>query len=384
MINYNRQHIDKDDINSVVKALKSDFLTQGMHVEKFEKKLSNTFKCKYVCAVSSGTAALHLSGMALNFKKNDYILLSPITFVASANCALYSEANVEFVDIEPEYYTIDAYKLEEKIKELKIKNKNIKAVVATDYAGQPCDWKKLKFLSKKYNFFLINDNCHALGSKYLNRSDYSTKYADIVVQSFHPVKNITSGEGGAILTNKKNIYNKVKLLRSHNIIRKKYNWFYDVDSIGYNYRLSDIHSALGASQLSKLHKFLKKRKQIAKIYSYVFKDNKYVKCPIIRNKCSHAFHLYPIRVNFNKLKISKLEVLRSLRKVGINLQIHYKPIHMLTLYKKKNKKQKLIEAEKYYAETLSLPIFFNMTLKQVNFVAKNILKIINQHKKINI
>ena len=202
MINYNRQHIDKDDINSVVKALKSDFLTQGMHVEKFEKKLSNTFKCKYVCAVSSGTAALHLSGMALNFKKNDYILLSPITFVASANCALYSEANVEFVDIEPEYYTIDAYKLEEKIKELKIKNKNIKAVVATDYAGQPCDWKKLKFLSKKYNFFLINDNCHALGSKYLNRSDYSTKYADIVVQSFHPVKNITSGEGGAILTNK--------------------------------------------------------------------------------------------------------------------------------------------------------------------------------------
>ena len=379
MINYNRQHIDKADINSVIKVLKSNFLTQGNQVDKFEKKLGNIFNCKYVCAVSSGTAALHLSGIALNFKKNDHILLSTITFVASANCALYSGANVEFVDIEPNFYTIDTDKLEKKIKELKAKKKNIKAVVATDYAGQPCDWKRLKFLSKKYKFFLINDNCHALGAKYFNKSDYSTKYADIVIQSFHPVKNITSGEGGAILTNNKNIYDKVKLLRSHSIIKKKYNWSYDIKTIGYNYRISDIHSALGVSQLSKLNKFLKKRRKIAKIYNFAFKDFNNIKCPIIRSECSHAFHLYPIRIDFNKLNISKFTLLKSLKKLGINLQIHYKPIHMLSLYKRQN--QKLKESEKYYLETLSLPIFFDMTLKQVNFVAKSIVKITNQHKK---
>ena len=368
-INYNRHHIDKKDINAVVKVLKSDFLTQGKKVQNFEKKISNFFNCKYTCAVSSGTAALHLSAIALNFNKNDLILLSPLTFVASANCALYCNSKVDFVDIEPDYYTIDPFKLELKIKK---STKKIKAVIVTDYAGQPSDWKRLKFLSKKYKFYLINDNCHALGAKYLNRKDYATKFADIVIQSFHPVKNITTGEGGAVLTNNKLIYKKIKLLRSHNIERKFSNWFYDIKSVGYNYRITDIQSALGISQLTKLNLFLKKRKMIAKEYDNLLSNNAILKCPVVRDGCSHAYHLYPIRIDFTKLKISKLIFLKSLLKIGINLQLHYKPLHMLTLYKKKFGKKKFKEAEKYYSETLSLPIFFDMTLKQVNFVAKNL------------
>ena len=378
IINYNRHHIDKKDINSVVKVLKSDFLTQGKQVQNFEKKIGNFFNCKYACAVSSGTAALHLSAIALNFNKSDLILLSPLTFVASANCALYCNSKVDFVDIEPDYYTIDPIKLELKIKKSKQK---IKAVIVTDYAGQPSDWKRLKFLSKKYKFFLINDNCHALGAKYLNRKDYAIKFADIVIQSFHPVKNITTGEGGAVLTNNKLIYKKVKLLRSHNIERKFSGWFYDIKSIGYNYRITDIQSALGVSQLTKLNLFLKKRKIIAKVYDNLFSNNDILKYPVVREKCSHAYHLYPIRIDFTKLKISKLIFLKSLLKIGINLQLHYKPVHMLTLYKKKFGNKNFKEAEKYYSETLSLPIFFNMTLKQVNFVARNVLKIMNLHKK---
>ena len=381
MINYNRHHIDKKDIKSVVNVLKSDFLTQGKQIFKFEKKLGKFFSCKYACAVSSGTAALHLSAIALNFDKNDYILLSPITFVASANCALYCNSKVEFIDIESDYYTIDPIKLEVKIKQLKKRRKKIKAVIVTDYAGQPSDWKKLKVLSKKYKFFLINDNCHALGAKYLNRKDYAVKFADIVIQSFHPVKNITTGEGGAVLTNNKFIFEKIKLLRSHNIKKFFFNWFYDVKFLGYNYRITDIQSALGISQLSKINVFLKKRRKIAKVYDNLFKNNDIIKYPIVREKCLHAYHLYPIRVNFRKLKISKLTFLKLLRKLGINPQLHYKPVHMLTLYKKKFGKKTLKESEKYYSETLSLPVFYEMTLHQVNFVARSVLRIINKHKK---
>ena len=203
----------------------------------------------------------------------------------------------------------------------------------------------------------------------------------MAVFSFHPVKNITTGEGGAVLTNNKFIYEKVKLLRSHNIKKKLFNWFYDIESLGFNYRITDIQSALGISQLSKLNNFLKKRKKIAQFYNHSFKNNEIIKCPVVRNNCSHAYHLYPIRIDFKKLKISKLNFLKSLRNVGINSQLHYKPIHMLTLYRKKFGKKNLIESEKYYSETLSLPIFFNLTLKQANFVAENVLKIVNKNIK---
>ena len=366
MINYNKQHIDKKDIASAVNVLKSDFLTQGKQIAKFENKLKLFFNCKYVCAVSSGTAALHLSAISLNFNKNDLILLSPITFVASANCVLYCNAKVDFIDIDPIYYTIDPIALENRLKFYKKNKKKIKALIVTDYAGQPSDWKKIKHLSKKYKFFLINDNCHALGAKYLGRKDYAIKYADIVTQSFHPVKNITTGEGGAIITNDKKIYKKVKLLRSHHIEKSFHNWFYDIKSLGYNYRITDIQSSLGITQLKKLNIFIKKRSKIAKIYNVLFKNNEIIKQPKVRDKCSHAYHLYPIRIDFKKLKISKPLFLKSLLKIGINPQIHYKPIHKLTLYKNRYKNKNLPESEKYYRQTLSIPIYYNMTLNKLS------------------
>ena len=213
MINYGKQYIDNDDIKAVTKILKSKFLTQGPLVNKFEKKLKNLLGSKYCCALSSGTAALHLAGLSSLLGKNDYVITSPISFLATSNAILYSNARPIFVDINETTYNIDENLVEKKILELKKKNKYIKALIATDFAGNPCNWKRLKSLSKKYNFLLINDNCHALGAKYYNDYKYAQKFADIVTHSFHPVKQITTGEGGALLTNNKKIFeNAIELM----------------------------------------------------------------------------------------------------------------------------------------------------------------------------
>ena len=216
-ISYGMQHIFNSDLSYVVKSLKQEKITQGINVDKFESNLSNFFESKYSLAVSSGTAALHISMLALNLSKGDKVLTSPISFLASANCAEYVGAEIDFCDINNLTYTIDPEKIESKLK----KDKKIKAIVVVDYAGHPADWKDLKFLKEKYGVRLINDNCHALGSKLENKKNYAVKFADIVTQSFHPVKHITTGEGGAIITNNKEIYEKAKILRNHGIERKK-------------------------------------------------------------------------------------------------------------------------------------------------------------------
>ena len=218
MINYAKQFIDKNDINSIVKVLKSDFLTQGPKTEEFERALKLFFGAKYASCTSSGTASLHLCGLALKWKKKDLILASPLTFVASTNAVLYTGAKVDLVDIDPDTFNISVEKLEIKLKILKKKNIKVHTVIVTDYAGHPSNWPKLKLLSKKYKFYLINDNCHAIGSKISNSQKYAVKYADLVCHSYHPAKNITTGEGGSVLTNNKSFYNKIKILRSHGII----------------------------------------------------------------------------------------------------------------------------------------------------------------------
>ncbi len=222
---YGKQTIEQDDIDAVVEVLKSDWLTQGPKVLEFENALSEKFKTKYVSAVANGTAGLHLIGLALGWQKNDIIITSPITFLASTNCILYNNAIPDFVDIDKNYYTIDVNKLEEKIKSYLGQGKNIKAVVAVDYAGQPCDWKSLRTLADKYEFQLVNDNCHALGATYKNDFSYAVKFADAVNLSFHPVKHITTGEGGAVLTNNIELDEKIKILRTHGITKdEKYFW----------------------------------------------------------------------------------------------------------------------------------------------------------------
>ena len=385
MINYGSQYIDNKDIQSVTKVLKSNWLTQGPQVEKFEKVLKNYFGANYCAVVNSGTAALHLACLAIGCKENDIIITTPISFLASANATIYTGASPLFVDIDSKNYCIDLKKLEKKLLELKKRKRKVKAVIATDFAGQTCDWKRMKQLSKKFGFFTINDNCHAFGSKYYNDRRYAAKYADIVTHSYHPVKAITTGEGGSLFTNNKFFFKKAVLLRTHGIYRSSLlknrfgNWYYEMRELGYNYRLSDIACALGVSQIKKIKKFLAKRKYIANFYNRNFKKNNNIITPYIEKYCSHSYHLYLLKINFKRLKLNKKKFFNDLLKKNINLQVHYIPIHLQKYYKKKFgfTLGNFPVAEKFYQEVVSLPIFYSLKKKQMN----KVIKLINFYTK---
>ena len=278
MIGYGKQTIEQDDIDAIIEVLNSDLLTQGPAVEKFEKDLQDFFDAKHVCAVSSGTAALHLAGLALGWGPKDIVITSPLTFLATANCIVYSGATPDFVDINPVSYTIDLNKVEEKVKHYLSIGKNVKAVIGIDYAGHPCDWKGLRQIADKYDLQLINDNCHALGARYLNDKGYAVKYADIVTHSYHPVKHFTTGEGGAVLTNNLELDEEIRCLRTHGINKNHTKldepWYYNMDKLGFNYRITDFQCALGSSQLKKLDSFVEKRHRIAKLYNDSFVNKK--------------------------------------------------------------------------------------------------------------
>ena len=373
--NYSHQSIDKKDIQSVNKTLMSGILTQGNQIIKFENNLKKYFNAKYANAVSSGTAALHLVSNALSWDKNDLIITTPISFIATANSILYRNSKPIFVDINLNDYNIDLDKLESKLKKTNKNKKKIKAIIAVDYAGNPCDWPNLRYLAKKFSIKLINDNCHALGAKFNGRKDYAIKYADVVTQSFHPLKNITTGEGGAIITNDIAIHKKVKLLRNHGIesSKKKEYWNNEVNQIGYNYRLTDFQASLGISQLKKINFFIRKKQNIAKRYDKFFKNFEFIKIPPVREKCLHAYHLYPILIDFNKLKVSKSQMMKFFLKNNFRLQVHYKPIHTFNLYKKlfKYKNNDFPESIKFFQNEISIPIFPNFTQNnQTKFMDK--------------
>ena len=380
MISYGRQFIDREDIKAVTKALSGRLITQGPYIKKFEKKICRKLGYKFASVVSSGTAALHLIGLAMKWKQGDIILTTPISFLATSNAIIYSNAKPEFVDIDKDFYTIDTVKLENKIKSLKKKKKNVRAIVCTDYAGHPCDWSKLKKISKKYNLKLINDNCHALGAKINSDERYTSKFSYCTSLSFHPLKHITTGEGGAVLSNDKNFDKKIKLLRSHgmNKIKSDEMWKYEMRELGYNYRISDFQCALGVSQLKKLNKFLKKRKEIARIYDNAFKNIEGIIIPKIKKEYSHAYHLYPLRINFKKFKISKKKFFKIMKKKKILLQVHYIPIHYQPFYKKKfkYKKNDFPISENFYNEEVSLPIYFRLSKDSQRKVIQNIKKLL--------
>ena len=380
MISYGRQHIDQNDINYVTKILKSRLITQGPEVLKFEKELCKETGYKYASAVSNGTAALHLIGLALGWKNGDIVLTTPISFLATSNSIIYSGARPEFVDIEKDYYTIDVEKLEQKIKLLKKNKKKVKAIVCTDFAGHPCNWPVLKKLSKRFKIKLINDNCHSLGAQINNNKHYSSKFSDCSSLSFHPVKSITTGEGGAVLTNDKKLDRKIKLLRSHGMVKenKLEMWKYEMRELGYNYRISDIQCALGVSQLKKLKKFIKKRKSIALNYDRAFKNIKNISIPKIKKNYSHAYHLYPLKINFKKFGISKKLFFKKMKQNNISLQVHYIPIHLQPYYKKKfsTKNGSFLVSENFYNQEVSLPIFYDLKKVQQEKVIKNIKKLL--------
>jgi len=380
MINYGKQYLDKKDISAVVSVLKSDWLTQGPKVKEFETSLKNFFGAKYCSVVSNGTAALHLAVKAMGWKKGDYVFTTPNSFLATSNSILYVGAKPIFIDIDPLTFNINVKKLEEKIKINKKKGRRLVGIIATDYAGQPCDWKSLKIIGRKYGLKLINDNCHAIGASFYKNKKYACKYADVVTQSYHPVKNLTTGEGGSILTNHKALDKKVKLLRSHGVIKKmnKSPWSYEMLDLGFNYRLSDMSCALGLSQLKKVNKFVRKKQKIAQIYDKAFKNIKNIKIPLIKKNIQHSYHLYPLRIEFDKFKISKESFFRILRKKNINLQVHYIPIFLQPFYKKNFKfnVKDLKNSIKFYKEEISLPIYYSLKRKEINYVINQIKKIL--------
>ena len=380
MINYGKQSINNQDIKSVLKVLKSNYLTQGPSVELFEKRLSRYFKSKYALAMSNGTSALNIAAKVLNWNKKYIVFVSPITFLASANCIENTGATPKFVDINLDDYSIDLTKLEEQVK--KYKNKR-KALVVTDYAGHPSDWLKIFKLKKKYNLQVINDNCHAMGAKINGDRGYASKYADIATLSFHPVKAITTGEGGALLTNNLKYFKLAKELRSHGVIRdskqilKKGNWYHEMRSLGENARMSEIQASLGISQITKLNRFIDKRNKIARFYNKIFKDRSFFTIPKVKKNFYHAFHLYPLLVNFKKLGITKKKIFNELKKKKINLQVHYIPVNTQPYYKKKfgfNKKN-FTNALDFYQKEISLPIYYDLNTNQLNYIKKVFKKI---------
>lgn len=384
---YGKQTISEDDIQAVVEILKSDWLTQGPTIKKFENELCEKFGSKYASAVANGTAGLHLIALALGWKEGDIIITSPITFLASANCAIYAGANVDFADINEKTYTIDPNKLEDKIKLYRSNNKKIKAIVAVDYAGHPCDWEALKTLKEKYDFQLVNDFCHALGAEFKNDFQYAVKYADAVNLSFHPVKHITTGEGGAVLTNNELIDKKIKTLRTHGITKDESilekndgPWYYEMHEVGFNYRITDFQCALGISQLKKLDFFVEKRRKIAKYYDDFFsKDDRFI-IPHISENVKHAYHLYPLQIKFDELKISKKDFFLIMKEKNILLQVHYVPVHLQPFYRKNFgfKEGDFPVAEKFYRNEISIPIYPSLNEEDINYISQTIKHQLNE------
>jgi perosamine synthetase len=387
MISYGKQSIEQDDIDVVVKVLKGDWLTQGPDVKLFENDLQRYFGAGYSCVVSNGTAALHLTGIALGWQPGDIIITTPITFLATANCIVYAGATPDFVDIDLISYTIDSNQVAEKVKAHQSKGRNVKAVIGVDYAGHPCDWKSLREIADKYNLQLVNDNCHALGSSYFDDKKYAIKYADAVTQSYHPVKHFTTGEGGAILTNDQEVDEKVRRLRNHGMTKAKDQledndapWYYEINEVGYNYRITDFQCALGVSQLKKLDRFINIRRNLAKKYDKAFSNINFLKIPEPRKSVEHSYHLYPLQIDFKNLSITKSEFFKKMKESGISLQVHYIPVHLQPFYRKNYgfKAGDFPVSESFYSDVISLPIYPNLSIGDISFIVNNILEILSE------
>tara|TARA_B100000780_G_scaffold279064_1_gene255314 strand:+ start:8236 stop:9378 length:1143 start_codon:yes stop_codon:yes gene_type:complete len=379
MIPYARPKIFKQDIINVNKVLKSQYLTTGPEILKFEKKLSSLCKSRYALASNSATSALHLCCLALGLSKNDYVWTSSITFVASANCALYCGAKVELVDIDPDTLNISIEKLEKKLIQARDNNKLPKIIIPVHLGGNPCEMKNLKKLSKKYKFKIIEDASHAIGASYNGSLIGSCSYSDACVFSFHPVKIITTGEGGAMLTNNKDIASKFSALRSHGIVRDKllkkshYAWYYEQRSLGYNYRMNEIEASLGSSQLNKLKKFIKERNEIANYYKKNL-NSEIVKFQKVDKLTKSSYHLFIIRTN----KILRKIIYDKLKKNGITTSFHYIPVYRQPYYEKfKFSKKNFLVSEKYYNDGLSLPLYCGFNKKTQD----KVIKIINNITK---
>ena len=375
-IPYGRQYLDNKDKKSVLNSLSNDLITTGPYVEKFELELKKYFKCKHSFVCSSGTAALHLAMLSVGLKKNDIVLMPAINFIASYNMAKNMSLNVYLIDVDEYTGQITPNKILECIQKNRLKK--IKAVISMYHGGYPENVKNLYKLKKKYDFLLIEDACHALGAKYKDQNKLikvgSCKHADISTFSLHPLKTITSGEGGVITTNNSKIAKNIFLYRSHGILRnKKKYWNYDVLKYGFNYRLSDINCALGLSQLKKINLFLKKRKKIYQKYIKEFKNlNLNLTFPKYSKTIKPAYHLFIININFQRIRKNKDHLMKYLEKNNILAQQHYIPIYKFSIYGKNV--NHFPGSENFFKNSISIPIFVELNEKQQVKVIKSIKK----------
>jgi dTDP-4-amino-4,6-dideoxygalactose transaminase len=382
-IPYGRQHINSKDIKFVSRALKEDLITTGNYVKKFENNISKFLKAKYVITCNSGTAALHLALMAIDLKKDDIIIMPSINFIAVYNMASLMNAKIYLADVHPLTGQMTPKTLLECIKNNKLKK--IKAIVTMYLGGHPENVIEFYNIKKKLNCYLIEDACHAFGAKYLHNNFFldvgSCKHSDICTFSFHPVKTITTGEGGIITTNDYKLHEKINILRSHGISRDKIRpWRYDIKFSGFNYRLSDINCALGLSQLKRLRLFLSKRRKIAKFYTNFLKHySQYIVIPNVEKNIISAWHLFIVHINFSQLKITKDNFFKNLRYKNIFFQQHYIPIYKFKVYN--GRKIKMPGAEKYFKNAVSMPIFFSYKLSSAKQVLKNMLSILKINNK---
>lgn len=371
-IPYGKQTIDEDDIKSVVEVLKSPFLTTGPKAKEFEEKIVSYCGAKFCVSVANGTAALHLASLAI-LNKNDKVLTTPNSFLATSNSILYVNAKPIFVDI-CEDGNIDLDLCEEELK----KDSSIRAIYVVHFSGNPVNQEKLKYLKNTYNIKILEDCAHSIGASFGEIKAGSCTNSDISIFSFHPVKHITTGEGGAITTNSKELYEKLLLLRNHGM---KANsdiapWHYDMSELGFNYRLTDISSALGLSQLKKLDSFLYLRRSIAKIYDEFFSKIDFIK-PLYDFTNNSAYHLYVIKIDFEKLKITKKEFVLKMRENNIGLQLHYIPINKQPYYKNLGYGNEITPVmDEYYKKAISLPIYPNLCVDEQDYVCEKILEIL--------
>jgi UDP-4-amino-4,6-dideoxy-N-acetyl-beta-L-altrosamine transaminase len=367
VVPYARQHISDDDVQAVVDVLRSDFLTQGPAVPAFESAVAEYCGAAHAVAVNSATSALHLACLALDVGPGDWVWTSPITFVASANCAQYCGARVDFVDIDPRTYCLSADRLADKLERAAREGRLPKAVVAVHFGGQPCDMAAIRALGRRFGFTIIEDASHALGGRYRGEPIGCGRHSDITVFSFHAVKLITSGEGGMAVTNDAALARRMERLRSHGVTRRADEmtdaphgpWYYEQIDLGFNYRLTDIQAALGRSQLAQLDGFVARRRQIARRYDEAFGALPVV-TPWQHPDGASAWHLYVLRVTATAGR-THAEVFARLRAAGIGVNLHYIPVYRQPYYARWHYDAAAFpEAERYYAEAISLPMFAGM------------------------
>jgi len=376
MIPYGRQNITQDDIDLVDQVLQSNFLTQGPVVPKFEKLVADYCGAEYGVSTNSATSALHIACLALGLKEGDYLWTSTNTFVASANCGLYCGAEVDFVDIDLKTYNLSPQALEEKLIQAEKEGKLPKILIPVHFSGQSCEMKKIHQLSQKYGFKVIEDASHAIGGKYKGKPIGSCKYSDITVFSFHPVKIITTGEGGMALTNSSELLEKMQLLRSHGVTRNQKlmttesegAWYYQQISLGYNYRMTDIQAALGISQIERIDQFVGNRHKIQQYYDQQLSEFPVV-IPYQSKDCYSALHLYPIQIKHEVVKKSHKQIFSEMRESDVGVNVHYIPVHTQPYYQQMGFKQgDYPNAEKYYSRAMSLPMYPSLCSEKRNIV----------------